>query len=334
MFVMPVARLGYWTITQVHNKEVRPIRASVVWLLVLSLLMFVTIAPIPQRLACRGVVEPRSKIPIIAHQDGELQTASNAIEVTKNATLFECESLELELRKEQLRADLASNSHAMMFIQQQMRSNDNAAEFVQWKSSLASEREKLLASEKVLDRYVQRLQVKSPEAGTWIPAIAEPVDTFDPVERAKLAHQQRYWNSMEMRGRHLAAGTLLGWLASTDKPLLVAEVDQIQYRSVTTGMRARIRLHQFPARVYTGRVTRIATEANPSTAQRHQSKMKPRSESGEATNDIDKKYVIEIEMDDLSDGKPLIGGQATIVLHGSSLSIAGRLNEFLARHFR
>ncbi len=335
LVVIPITKSIRWTVSELRNGRLKPVRTAVGWMTLGVLLGIILFLPIPQRLACTGQVFPADESTLYTTTDGIVQAQSsaaqsNAFEVASGKPIFALQNTSVAI------AVLDAESHRSEILGQVTATRRLAFSKPMVGDQIPKLESSLAAAEREVEHAKRRqsqLQISTARPGRLISARAPTPGSADLFKSNTINQQVSDWSAAASQGRQITVGTVVGWVQHSDKWLVRGHIDETQLPSLQQGLPVHIRLAQDPWQVYYGTVHRIAFQPNSRPEYPDSPRGATRTAGGE-TAEQTSQYMLETTIDVPSSATIVRAGNAELVIHSHSLPIAKLISNWLWRNLR
>lgn len=257
LVVMPLYQVFKFFWVPGRLGQVKPLRATVSFALVVVAIVAVLYAPIPRRVFSSLVVEPRDARRVYVVAPGELETVhvQPGDHVQEDDPLAQLKNLDVELEIKRLSnrlEELRGLERSLISI----RNRENNTEISMRMAEAAEEKRSIQAQLDELEHRKNQLTLRAPIAGTILPP--RPVPEPPKEERQQL----RTWVGSPLEPQNLRSyletGTLLCMIGDPLQVEVVLAIDQGDIEFVQIGQEVEILLDELPDHPFRGTITEIS----------------------------------------------------------------------------
>jgi len=331
--IHPLWQLGKFFHVPGRIDKVKKSRVLLVLAEVATGIFVVLLFPLPYRVSCSLLVQPREAKSVYVEVPGTLVDfdAKPGQKVDANQPLGRLENLDLQLATVQLEGEQARMVARLANLRQRAFTDDAAgAEIAQVEESLAAIDEQLRRRR----RDLLRLEVVAPAAGTLLPPPPIPPATAD-------SGRLPTWSGMPFQeknlGAYLSSGVLLGQIGDPQRLEAIIVIDQSEIEFVRPGQRVDLQLEQLPGEEFTGRIEQVSSsdlKISPrSLSAKSGGGLVTRTDSSGHERPVSTTYQASIPLTD-REGIILLGTRGHAQIHAGYQTIGARLWRYVSRTFR
>jgi putative peptide zinc metalloprotease protein len=324
-----------WMAASAGNARAHGARRTTHWMGWIAVGLIVSIAinmPLPNRVSTWGSFHVGSLQAVYSTVAG---TVEDTIDSQAVATVGP-DSLLIKLRNEateQAILDLESKwirvNQQLMTMERTSYFDDRVADSIPLLQSQRLVLEKQLESKR---QEQSRLAIHATGNGWFQPVVAKPADAPEspsdtafgstpPSSASSLAN----WTDKQSRGRFMERGTLVGWVVQDRSAIVECHLAEEQVAGISLGNEVRVRLHQNPTKIWTGKVVEMAK----------MSQVVRTSQSVEKADSLKAvAYQLRIEIDSSEGWSNYTHGNAEVVLLRPNQSILHMATDQWLRNMR
>ncbi len=333
--IIPLGQKMFQSWSAARSTPNGPYRLITMWLGCVALVVNLGWLPLPNRIACKGSVQPESQTFVYTQASGRIPLASTQDSFKPylgNGTPSSSESLLVSLENPWI------EDHARLAIQRQRQIECKiaAARLAAYQepsmidqlpalTTLASIAEKQTQS---AIKDVHALNVVTPSQMTWVPIELPSLESLDGTNRRTQCHTV---HDLDSRGQWLPAGTPIGYVTNSNRVSIAASIPVSQLDNISVGMCARVRFDQLPSQVYEAKVVEISGwTAAPDNLVRNQ----PNGNTVDReASDLGSLVSVSLLVEDASQKTLAMGGTADVVMWSKPKSLYYHIAHFAGATF-
>ena len=226
--------------------------------LLLGLVAFIVILPVPDSVKGRAVIRFRDMTPVFVQQPGNLvQGIDTERSVQAGEIVFTLDSVDRKVRELQL-AEEVNVTATKVQLRKELATIDTQTDLQL--PALERSLDVRKAQLKAVEEEEEQLTYRAPMAGYWFHAL---VNHRAPSRGSSLARWSGFPLESCNQGAYFEKGLLLGWIVKRDKPIIEAFLREAELPGLAVGSPVSIRFDHEAKTTLEGKIESIGTEPIP-----------------------------------------------------------------------